>query len=113
MFPGIKTFFDWWAIKKILQNDHWYNPLLNECYSLLMSLGGANIMPKAQFSSRPTLPHGLSGIFISSGSRIGSNAVIFQQVTIGSITTIDSSHRGSPQIGDDCYIGAGAKVLGR
>lgn len=77
-----------------------------------MKSNAASIMPKAQFGSKPNLPHGVSGIFISSGSKIGRNAVIFQQVTIGSVTTLDSKSQGSPIIGDNCYIGAGAKIIG-
>jgi serine O-acetyltransferase len=60
----------------------------------------------------PCFPHGLSGIFISGGARIGKNVVIFQHVTIGSNTLIGSSKFGSPAICDDCYIGAGAKIIG-
>lgn len=56
-------------------------------------------------------PHGVVGIFISNGSIIGKNCVIFQQVTIGS-NEIKGSNLGSPVIGDNCYIGAGAKIIG-
>ena len=52
------------------------------------------------------------GIFISGGAKIGRNCVIFQQVTIGSNTLVDSKGLGAPQIGDSCYIGAGAKIIG-
>jgi len=60
----------------------------------------------------PSFPHGAYGIFISGGAEIGANAVIFQQVTIGSNTLPDSNGRGAPRLGDDCYIGAGAKLVG-
>lgn len=56
--------------------------------------------------------HGVYGIFISCGARIGKNCNIFQQVTIGSNTLIDSKGFGSPTIGDNCLIGAGAKIIG-
>lgn len=56
--------------------------------------------------------HGVYGIFISGSSRIGRNCTIFQQVTIGSNMLIDSKGFGSPTIGDNCLIGAGAKVIG-
>ncbi|NRD75576.1 serine acetyltransferase [Shewanella sp. VB17] len=86
--------------------------ILKKHYGSLMVKHTCNVMAGAKFKSKPTLPHGLSGIFISSGSVIGSNAVIFHQVTIGSVTTIDSKKHGSPIIGDNCYIGAGAKIIG-
>ena len=57
-------------------------------------------------------PHGLSGIFISEGAAIGDSAVIFQQVTIGSNTLLDSKGKGAPIIGNNVYIGAGAKIIG-
>lgn len=40
----------------------------------------------AKFKSPPITPHGLNGIHISENAVIGSNCIIFQQVTIGSNT---------------------------
>lgn len=59
-----------------------------------------------------TTPHGLAGIFISYGARIGKGCTIFHQVTIGSNTLADSRGQGAPVIGDNVYIGAGAKIIG-
>lgn len=73
---------------------------------------GSYIGIGAKFLNHPYFPHGLSGIFISDGAEIGKNAVIFQQVTIGSSRTIGSKRCGAPKIGDNCYIGAGAKIIG-
>lgn len=67
---------------------------------------------KTKFESHPYLPHGLNGIFISNEATIGKNAVIFQNVTIGSLRTIGSKHQGAPIIGDNCYIGTGAVLIG-
>lgn len=63
------------------------------------------------FGGIPCFPHKETGIFISKYAVIGKNAVIFQHVTIGS-NTISGSNVGSPKIGDNCYIGAGAKIIG-
>lgn len=57
-------------------------------------------------------PHGLSGIFISSGASIGAGCTIFQQVTIGSNTLADSRGAGAPTIGQNVFIGVGAKIIG-
>lgn len=57
-------------------------------------------------------PHGISGIFISNGATIKSGCVIFHQVTIGSNSIKDSKNKGYPTIGKNCYIGAGAKIIG-
>lgn len=54
----------------------------------------------------------MSGIFITQSAVIGKNVVIFQQVTIGANTVKGSKSYGAPVIGDNVYIGAGAKIIG-
>jgi serine O-acetyltransferase len=73
---------------------------------------GSWIGIRAQIKNIPIFPHGIYGIFISNYAKIGSNCVIFQQVTIGSNTLLDSKNIGAPTIGDNCYLGAGCKVIG-
>lgn len=72
----------------------------------------ANIALEAEFADKPSFPHGITGIFVSRGAKIGKNCVIFQQVTIGSNTIEGSKGFGAPTIGDDVYIGVGAKIIG-
>lgn len=60
----------------------------------------------ASFKTVPRLPHGLYGIVVSHQAVIGSDAVIFHQVTIG------NGNGGAPIIGDNVFIGAGAKIVG-
>lgn len=67
---------------------------------------------KEIFEGRVTFPHGLNGIFISQGAQIGDNCVIFHQVTIGSNTIRESKNFGCPIIGENVYIGCGAKIIG-
>jgi serine O-acetyltransferase len=57
-------------------------------------------------------PHGLFGIYISFGAKVGKNCVIFNNVTIGSNTLNDSKGYGAPTIGNNVYIGTGAKIIG-
>lgn len=104
---------DWWDLKEFIKKNKPAKKLLTIIYFRNMRKNSSNIRLEVKFKSKPILPHGTAGIFISSGSTIGHNAVIFQQVTIGSVTTIDSKKRGSPVIGDNCYIGAGAKIIGK
>lgn len=66
----------------------------------------------ASFKDYPIMPHGFHGIHISSGSSFGKNVVIFQNVTIGSNTLKHSSCQGSPKIGNNVFIGAGAAIIG-
>ena len=67
---------------------------------------------KSHFSGPPVFPHKYFGVFISNSAVIGRNVVIFQQVTIGSNAIIGSKGYGAPVIGDNVYIGAGAKIIG-
>lgn len=77
-----------------------------------LKLHGSYIGSGAQFKGMATFPHGITGVFISGGAKLGKDCVIFHQVTIGSNTLKDSSRYGSPTIGDNVYIGAGAKIIG-
>lgn len=71
------------------------------------STTGAHINYGAKFKTPPRLPHGLYGIVISHNAVIGANCTIFHQVTIG------EGKDGAPEIGDNCVIGAGAKIIGK
>ena len=73
---------------------------------------GSFIGRGAKFAGRPFFPHGCLGVFISNDAVIGKDAVIFQQVTIGSNTLPGTRHPGAPVLGDGVYLGAGAKVIG-
>jgi serine O-acetyltransferase len=60
----------------------------------------------AQFAEPPRLMHGLNGIIISQYSKIGKNCAFYHQVTLG------ERMGKAPIIGDNCVIGAGAKIIG-
>lgn len=77
-----------------------------------MDENGSSISWSTEFAGEPCFPHGIKSIFISGSARFGKNCTIFQQVTIGSNTLSDSKGVGAPVIGDNCYIGAGAKIVG-
>lgn len=77
-----------------------------------MEKHAASISIDAKIKSPLILPHGVSGIFITQSAVIGSNVVIFQQVTIGANTIEGSKSYGAPVVGDNVYIGAGAKIIG-
>ena len=56
-----------------------------------------------KIGKRLQLPHGGFGVIMNNGVRIGNDAIIFQNVTLGN---------GSVTIGDRVYIGAGAVLIG-
>lgn len=102
-----------WSLKKRCNTT---NGILGKVYKAIYSIyqyeNAAHIAHNSTFANMPCMPHGERGIFVSGAAKIGKNAIIFQQVTIGSITLPDSNGAGAPVIGDNCYIGAGAKIVG-
>lgn len=63
---------------------------------------GTNINIGDNYKSPPNFPHGPAGIIIAPDVTVGMNCRIYQQVTITG---------GGVVIGNDCLIGAGAKIL--
>jgi serine O-acetyltransferase len=81
-------------------------------YEVCQYFSGSGIAWESRFANQPCLPHGVKGVFVSRAARVGRNCVIFHQVTIGSNSLPDSDKLGAPRVGDHCYIGAGAKIIG-
>ena len=99
-----------WGLKRHLKSHP--NKLMKLTYGHFFMQRGSFVGLDSEFAGTPCFPHGIQGIFISNRAKLGKDVVIFQQVTIGSNTLPDSSHPGSPVIGDNVYIGAGAKIIG-
>jgi len=87
--------------------------LYTSLYALYQYENGSSIAWNSTFADEPCFPHGMKSIFVSGDAKIGSGSVIFQQVTIGSNMLPDSKGMGAPDIGRNCYIGAGAKIVGK
>ncbi len=104
-------------LKKYLFDRKKRSFFLKKCliavYTKRMNKMGSWIGQNSTFKNTPVFPHGIYGIFISGGAVIGRNVVIYQQVTIGSNTLKGNPHFGSPTIGDNVLIGAGAKIIGK
>ncbi len=111
----LKPFGSFWELKASLQKSQ--SGILNKVkmaiYKMYLYENAADIALSSQFANEPCMPHGERGVFISGATKVGKNAIIFQQVTIGSVTLPDSKGLGAPTIGDNCYIGAGAKIVGK
>lgn len=112
IFVGV--FGSAWNLKNLCITTR--SPLLKRLfisiYGLYQYENGSSVAWNSNFLGTPCFPHGMKSIFISGGASIGRNCVVFQQVTIGSNTLPDSKGGGAPVIGDNCYIGAGAKIIG-
>ena len=89
-----------------------FKKLYRLLYYEFLKQRGSWISLAATLKGEPCFPHGICGVFISGAAVLGKNCLIFQQVSIGSNTLCDSGGSGAPWIGDNCYIGAGAKIIG-
>ena len=67
---------------------------------------GGYIGNGARLADIPSLPHGLHGVYISRYASVGKGCRIYQNVTIGEV------NGRAPTIGDGCFIGAGAQIVG-
>jgi serine O-acetyltransferase len=103
-----------WELKAKCQN---MNPSrLRDFYVFLYKMNQKTVVCDIDFRSHfdgvPCFPHGMHGVFVSRWAKVGKGCVILQNVTIGSNTLPDSKSLGAPVIGDNCYIGAGAAIIG-
>ena len=97
-----------WALFR--RREKTKSKLLKDIFSFLCSHSahrhGGYIGRGARIAGIPFLPHGLHGIYLSRYADVGSNCRIYQNVTVGEVR-----HK-APQIGDNCFIGAGAVIIG-
>ena len=111
---GDFDFDKWFAKRRKLREAK--NPLVKLWHRhYLMKMNNkyaAFIPPTLDIPRSVTFPHGISGIFISVGAKVGEHCVIFQQVTIGSNTLEGSKRQGSPVLEDNVFVGAGARIIG-
>lgn len=101
-----------WGLKRHLQQSAHPNKLMVLTYGHFFMRRGSLVGLESELAGIPCLPHGIQGIFISNEAKLGKDVVIFQQVTIGNNNLPGSKCPGSPHIGNNVYIGAGAKIIG-
>jgi len=86
--------------------EPWYSLL----YRHMRTAWGIEISRSCQIGAGLYIGH-FGGIIVSPQAKIGCNMCISQGVTIG--VSGRGEKWGAPEIGDDVYIGAGAKVIGK
>ena len=85
-------------------------PLLGPLFARLgLLLTGVEISPAAVIGPGLMISHG-SGIVIGGDARIGADAMLMHQVTLGAASTRRLDEM--PTVGDRVFIGAGAKLIG-
>jgi serine O-acetyltransferase len=104
---------DFWTLRgRLLRSKGQGRELLKTAYYAYMEKEKFFIGSNAVIASKPVFPHGMVGIFISEGARLGSGCTLYPYAAIGSNTFRGSRDRGAPVIGDNCYIGIGATIIG-
>ena len=104
----------YWKLRRLVVSPNKYPKILKyiflfyikRCDAFNNASLGTHMGYGASFETPPNFPHGLYGIIVSHDVQIGKNATIYHQVTIG------GGKGGAPIIGDNCFIGAGAKIIG-
>lgn len=89
------------------RNVPFFGPLFAR---LGLFLTGADISPLADIGPGLRIAHG-QGLVIGGYARIGADALLLHQVTIGSPSP--ERVEEMPVLGDRVFVGAGAKVLGK
>lgn len=81
--------------------------------NLTYLLFNSYVPPSARIGAGTVLGYGGMALVVHARAVIGRDCVIGQGVTIGAAAGYASSeHHPVPVIGDDCYLAAGAKILG-
>ncbi len=93
---------------------HWFKsrriPFLGPFFHRLsIFLTGVDIAPAAVIGPGLFIGHGV-GLVVGDQARIGSRAMLLQQVTIGS-PAVDRRNE-MPTLGDDVFVAAGARLIG-
>lgn len=101
---------EFWGLRQAALSSRW--GLLRKCYYIYVARFCADIPLSVKFDGPPCLPHGPHGIFIGSLTHIGKNVTILQHVTIGQDTFATLEENARRRIGDNVFIGAGAKIIG-
>ncbi len=114
-----RSFFEWAPYKSLLAAIRYYQANRDNAGALSALrwrlgaarwrfwsvVGGISIPLRCQIGGGLQMPH-TNGIVINVGARIGYNCDIYQQVTIGEMKG------GFPTIGNNVFVGPGAKILG-
>jgi len=80
------------------------------CIHCIRTRWGIDLAPKAQIGEGLFIAH-YGGIIVSTSAKIGRNVEISNGVIIG--VSGQGDKRGVPEIGDNVFIGPGAKLIGK
>ena len=106
-YPGLWALFYHRIAHAIYKKGLRFIPRFISGFSRLVTT--IDIHPAAQIGERVFIDHG-AGVVIGETAIIGNDVVIYQQVTLGGVST--SHGKRHPTVENGVVIGAGAKILG-
>ena len=106
-YPGLWALFYHRIAHAIYKRGLRFIPRFISGFSRLVTT--IDIHPAAQIGQRVFIDHG-AGVVIGETAIIGDDVVIYQQVTLGGVST--SHGKRHPTVENGVVIGAGAKILG-
>lgn len=121
--PGSDQYYIWKYIKCLRRSEYYYfnsvifdKPSLISLFRSIRYIIKINTLKKLSYKLGYQIPPGVFGkglqiyhygsIIVNQNARVGNNATIYAGVVIG------EKNGKCPVIGDNCFIGAGSKVLG-
>ena len=106
-YPGLWALFFHRIAHAIYNKGLRFLPRFISAISLFLTT--IDIHPAATFGRRVFIDHGV-GVVIGETAIIGDDVIIYQQVTLGGVST--SKGKRHPTLGNNVVIGAGSKILG-
>jgi len=106
-YPGLWALFFHRFAHSLYKKGLRFIPRFISAFGMFFTM--IDIHPAATIGRRVFIDHGV-GVVIGETTVVGNDVIIYQQVTLGGVST--SKGKRHPTIGDNVVIGAGAKVLG-
>ena len=106
-YPGLWAMFFYRISHSLYNLDLRFLPRFISALGLFLTT--IDIHPAAQLGRRVFIDHGV-GVVIGETVIIGNDVIVYQQVTLGGVST--SKGKRHPTVENNVVIGAGAKVLG-
>jgi serine O-acetyltransferase len=106
-YPGLWALFFHRIANRLYKMGLRFLPRFISAVGLFLTV--IDIHPAATLGRRVFIDHGV-GVVIGETAIIGNDVIIYQQVTLGGVST--SKGKRHPTLEDNVIIGAGAKVLG-
>jgi len=106
-YPGLWALFFYRIAHSLYNKKLRFIPRFISAFGQFLTV--IDIHPAAQIGRRVFIDHGV-GVVIGETAIIGNDVIIYQQVTLGGVST--SKGKRHPTLENNVVIGAGAKILG-